>query len=439
MAEIKVRKIKAIRGEFIAPADKSISQRAIMVSSLAKGKTRIDNFLKCDDSLRAIDAFRKMGVKIKLIQQKGKSLIFTEGRGVNGLRKPYSNLYIGNSGTTMRIICGILAGQKFDSVLTGDASLSRRPMKRIFDPLRMMGADLRGKKINQQEFPPIVIKGRSLQAIKYQTPVNSAQVKSSILFAGLFAKGRTCILEKLKTRDHTERMLRLFGADISIKKLAVAVSADKILKSPGSLYIPGDISSCAFFIMAALLLKGSHLLIKNVGINPTRTGLLKILKRMGADIVVKRNKRALNAFEPYADILVRSSVLKATVLDPEDVAYCIDELPIICVGACFAKGTTKIIGAAELRVKETDRIYSMVTNLKKMGAKIKSAGNDLIIQGTGKLKAAKVKSFGDHRTAMCLAVAGLLTEGQTTVENTDCVNKSFPDFERILENITQLT
>jgi 3-phosphoshikimate 1-carboxyvinyltransferase len=437
--QISVKKVKAIRGEMNAPADKSVSQRAVMMSALARGKTIILNFLDCDDSRRTINAFSAMGIKIRECRFQGQPALCVEGKGSAGLVQPRKPLYIGNSGTTMRLLTGILCAQAFPSVLTGDKSLSNRPMKRIIDPLRNMGAELNGRSKNSQEYPPLKIRGRSLRAIRYAMPVASAQVKSCILLAGLFAQGTTRVRELLKTRDHTERMLKLFGADIVVRGLQVGLRGGAELRSPGTLTIPGDISSCAFFMVAATLVPGSMLRINNVGLNPTRAALITLLRRMGADIRIVRSGSRLREYEPCADIIVRAHRLAAITINEKDAAYAIDELPVICVAACFAEGTTRIRGAHELRVKETDRIHSMVTNLKKMGADIRNAGNDLVIRGTGRLRAATVDSFGDHRTAMSMAVAGLLCEGTTTVTNARCIHKSFPGFIAILRSISQLT
>jgi len=274
-----------------------------------------------------------------------------------------------------------------------------------------------------------------LQGILYNMPIKSAQVKSCVLLAGLLAEARTEVREMVKTRDHTERMLKAFQADIRIKGKSVCVRGKKELCAPRRLFIPGDISSCAFFIVAAAIVPNSRLRIKNAGLNPTRIALLSILQRMGVEVSVIKNKNSLESFEPYADISVKSSRLKAVTLTENDVAYCIDELPILCVAACFAEGTTRIPGAAELRVKETDRIHSMVTNLQKAGADIRNVRNDLIIKGTGALHGTRVDSFGDHRTAMSMAVAGLMAEGEMFIRNSECVNKSFPEFMNIMRSI----
>ncbi len=440
MKLIKIKKAVRIKGECIAPPDKSVSQRAVMISALSNAEVRVDNFLDCDDCRRAISAFRSMGIKISLKETADHgATLYVQGKGLQGLKKAKKDLYIGNSGTTMRLIAGILAAQGFKSVLSADPSLSVRPMGRITGPLRAMGARIKARKKAKQEYPPLTIYGKSLKSISYRMPIKSAQVKSCILLAGLFARGTTRVKEQIKTRDHTERMLKLFKAKISVSGLTASIKQTKELLSPKTMFVPGDISSVAFFIVAATLMRGSRLKVKQVGLNPTRIYLLKILKRMGAKIKILKKGANLKAFEPYADIQVLGSGLKSTIIKENEVAYCIDELPILCVAACFAKGQTKINGAGELRVKETDRIYSMVTNLRKMGADIKNVGNDLIINGTGRLYGAVVESFGDHRTAMSMIIAGLMACGQTTVKNTSCINKSFPDFMKILKNITELT
>ncbi|MFH1061771.1 MAG: 3-phosphoshikimate 1-carboxyvinyltransferase [Candidatus Omnitrophota bacterium] len=437
--QIKIKRIKKLKGWMIAPADKSISQRAVMLSALAQGKTRIDNFLDCADCRNAITAFKAMGIKFKKLKEHNQTVLYVQGKGLHGLKPPKQPLYMGNSGTTIRLIAGILAGMGFSSELSADPSLSQRPMKRIIDPLRKMGANISGLAKNQQEYPPLKIKPSKLQSIDYKMRLKSAQVKSCILLAGLFAKGKTKVKEILKTRDHTERMLQLFNADIHVQGLNISIKGDQELITPGQLFIPGDISSAAFFIVAATLISGSKIVIKQVGLNPTRTGFFQIMRRMQADIKILKKNAKLNLPEPYADIQVSASKLKAVVIRAKEVSYCIDELPIICVAACFAKGTTKIIGASELRVKETDRINSMVSNLKKMGADIKNIKDDLIIKGTGKLKGAVLDSYGDHRTVMCMAIAGLMSDGVTIIRDSECINKSFPDFMKILKSITELT
>ncbi len=441
--KIIVRKADRINGAIRVPGDKSISQRAIMIGSIAEGVTEAGGLLMGDDCAHAINAFKAMGVRIKTGPQdrgQGTRLII-KGRGLHGLKKPKRNLYIGNSGTTMRILSGILAGQEFECVLEGDKSLSKRPMKRVVAPLKAMGASINSKPKTQTEkqknrkivkndiFPPLVISGRyPLKAIKYKLPVPSAQVKSAVLLAGLYADGITEVAESVKSRDHTERMLRKFGADITVKGLKVSVRRS-VLRSAGRIDIPGDISSAAFFIVAALILRSSKLIIKDTGINPTRTGLLDILKKMGADIDIRISNAQKGSYEPAADITVKSSRLKGVVIEGDIMPRLIDELPVLMVAAAFADGDTVIKGAGELRIKETDRIFSMSTNLIKMGADIKIDGDDIIINGKNNLIGSEVDSFGDHRTAMSMVIAGLRAEGRTTVLNTDCINKSFPGFK----------
>ncbi|MCP4650058.1 MAG: 3-phosphoshikimate 1-carboxyvinyltransferase [PVC group bacterium] len=436
MQQIKVKKIKCLKGKIVAPSDKSISQRAVMLGALAKGTTRVRHFLDCSDSKNAVAAFQKMGVQIKRFKDKLGEGVLIKGRGLYGLKAPEKVLYIGNSGTTMRLICGLLTGQKFKSTLRGDKSLSLRPMKRIIDPLRMMGADICGRVKASQEYPPVKIKGAVLQGINYKMPLKSAQVKSAVLLAGLYAKGKTCVQEKLKTRDHTERIFKLFKADITTRGCNVAVCGGKPLIAPGTITIPGDISSSAFFLVAASIIPDSEIIIKNVGLNPTRSYILTLLRRMGANIKILNKENVKSRWEPSADLLISSSRLKGIDISEQEVAYAIDELPILCVAACMAKGKTRIRGASELRVKETDRIYSMVTNLNKMGANIRNVKNDLLISGPCKFKGAVVRSFNDHRTAMCMIIAGLVTDGTTTVKDTECIDKSFPEFMRVLQRIT---
>lgn len=429
MSSIRVEKISNLKGELTIPGDKSISHRAVMVSSLAKGKTSISNLLTSLDCLATVDAFRKMGIHI---DTKDDNTATIEGKGLRGLRQPDSELYMGNSGTTMRLLLGILAGQNFKATLTGDESLSKRPMKRVTHPLRLMGAKIDG--IDDANLAPITIQDGRLKAIEYNSPVASAQVKSALLFAGLYADGITKVTEPHKSRDHTERMLRLFGVELKEEGLSVSVKGIDELKSiTQPIIIPGDISSAAFFIALGILAKDSQIIIKSCGINPTRIGILNLLKRMDAPIELI-NKR--EDFEPYADILVKSSVLKAAEISQEEIPFLIDEIPIIALMATQAEGATIIRGAGELRVKETDRINSIVTNLKAMGADIRSEGDDIIIKGPKDLRAAEVESFGDHRTAMMSAIAGCVASGKTLVNDTECIKTSFPDFMDKLKSLS---
>jgi len=455
--------MKRIKGEIFLPGDKSISHRAVMLSSIAEGTTEIENFLFCEDCLATVNAFRQMGVRIIAERraprtanlrgrQNAERKIIVYGKGLRGLKKPDNPLYLGNSGTSMRLLAGILSGQNFSAKLEGDSSLSKRPMQRIIIPLKLMGADIKGK----NGYPPLTIKGKKeLKAIRYKIPVASAQVKSAILLAGLYAEGETEVTEIAKTRDHSERMLRLFGADIKTRGLKCRIKPSP-LSSPGKIKIPGDISSAAFFIIGATILPGSHLVLKNVGLNPTRTGIIDVLKRMGGDIKTgngeretgngkynfmpaARNPLPATCFEPVGDIIVQASQLKGIEIKGKIIPRLIDEIPVLMVAACFAKGETRIKDIGELRKKEVDRIYSLCYNLKKMGAKIKEKEKEVIIKGVQSLKGERLNSFGDHRTAMALAIAGLKAEGRTIIENSDCIKTSFPDFRKKLNELTRIT
>ncbi|MEI8176763.1 MAG: 3-phosphoshikimate 1-carboxyvinyltransferase [Candidatus Omnitrophota bacterium] len=446
MPTIRISPAERIRGGIEVPGDKSISQRAILIGSIAEGTTIAHNILIGEDCARAIDACRALGIEIEEVvtANNKKPKLAISGKGLQGLTKPARDLYLGNSGTSMRLAMGILAGQGFDTVLRGDASLSRRPMKRVALPLRMMGAritraatagDAGNRRTRSDLYPPLRIKGSyPLRAVRYTMPVASAQVKSAILLAGLYARGRTEIIEPIRSRDHTERMLRSFGLQVTVTKAGVSVESGR-LKSPGNIRIPGDISSAAYFMVAALILKSSRVTVRNVGINPTRTGILTILRKMGADIQIKSHPMTGGRYEPVADITARSSRLRGVLIGPEIMPRLIDELPAIMVAAALARGVTVIRGASELRVKETDRIVSMSTNLRGMGADIELEGDTIVIRGVGELHGAYVKSFGDHRTAMSMAIAALAARGKTVIADTACIRKSYPGFEDDLRNL----
>lgn len=440
-----------LQGKISLPGDKSISHRAIFIASISKGKTKVNNFLFSQDSLATIGAFRKLGIKITTDKIKRQAVIY--GRGLFGLSKPDSDLNLKESGTTMRILTGILAAQNFPSKLLAGSTLSRRPMRRVAQPLRLMGAQINSRIIRDEEYPPLRIAGGHLKAIDYCLSVPSAQVKSAIILAGLYASGTTCVREKIKSRDHTERMLKLFKANIKRTGLNVSIKRSE-LTTPGAIDIPSDISSAAFFMVLASLFPRSNLLIKSVGANPTRTGIVTALKQMGANIKVKSRghpkKKISAAIEPMADLEVKGNKLKGTIIKPHQVPSLIDELPILMVATALAKGKTVIEGVSELKIKETDRINSMVSNLVKMGAKIKvkkrkdvssSLGRKgkckeyIEIVGVDKLKGAKVRSFSDHRTAMSMIVAGLLAEGKTYLDDIDCISKSFPEFVKIMKGL----
>jgi 3-phosphoshikimate 1-carboxyvinyltransferase len=418
--------LKAV--EITIPPDKSISHRAVMLASISKGATRIKNLLMAEDIKRTIEAFRAMGVTIR---PDGKDFII-RGIGMRDLKKPKKSLYLGNSGTTMRILPGILAGQDFEVALTGDESLSNRPMRRIAEPLEKMGAMIEGERFKGELYPPLKIRGGKLKSINYKSKIASAQVKSCILLAGLYANGVTNVSEPVQSRDHTERMLSLFGCSVQGKGRRISIKGPVNLKSPGVIKVPGDISSAAFFIVAGCILQGVKIIIRNVGVNPTRIGVISILKKMDADIFLKRRA---SGKEPVGDVTIKSGKLKGIIISQREVAMAIDEMPVIMVAACFAKGKTVIKGIEELRVKETDRVYSMVTNLQKIGADIEAKGKFIIINGGRLLHGAKVSSFGDHRTAMSMLVAGLGAKGKVIVTGLGCINKSFPNFLDLLNKL----
>lgn len=428
MDRIEINRARRFKGEFSPPPDKSISHRAVILSSIAKGKGVVRNVLRAEDTQSTIKALRAVGTDIK---DEGDRLII-RGNGLRGLTEPADIIDCGNSGTTIRLLPGILAGNPFFSVLTGDDSLRTRPMARVIEPLAMMGADIRAR--SHDRFPPIAIRGGGLRAIEYSMPVASAQVKSCLLLAGLYSEGETVITEPAKSRDHTERMLAAFGADVKVDGLKVSVRGGREL-TPVEVEVPGDFSSAAFFIVAALLVPGGEITLKNVGINPARTGLLDVLKKMGADFGIS-NIREVSG-EPVADIYCKGgSGLKAVNIGGSDIPSLIDEFPVLCVAASFAEGTTTITGAEELRVKESDRIISIASELRKMGVKIEEFADGLSINGGGGLHGASMDSHGDHRIAMSMTVAALNAEGGSTINGISSVNISFPDFFEIIGRLT---
>lgn len=423
----KIKKAEnGLTGEVTPPPDKSISHRAVMFGAIAEGTCRISNFLKGEDCMSTLEAFRSLGISIDIEGD----VVTVEGRGLKGLRPPRGELYLGNSGTTMRIISGILAGQDFSTVLTGDDSLSKRPMRRIMDPLKMMGADIEPA---SGEHAPLRINGTSsLRGIDYVMPVASAQVKSCLLLAGLYASGVTRVTEPFQSRDHTERMMECFSANIKREGLTTEISGDKELV-PKDIFVPGDISSAAFFIVAALIVKGSELLIKNVGLNPTRTGIIDVLKRMGADIEVVSLR---DDVEPAGDLRVRYSDLKGTEVTEEEVPLLIDEVPVLSLASAVAQGETRINGIKELKVKETDRVHTVVENFTRMGIEVKEENNALVISGgAGSFSSAVIDSFGDHRIAMTGAVAALVSDGECTINNASCADVSYPGFLSDLDSV----
>ena len=415
---MEIRKQTSLRGEIAVPGDKSISHRVIMFGSLAEGTTKITHFLKGADCLSTISCFRKMGIDIT--EQEDEILV--HGKGLHGLCAPEGILDVGNSGTTTRLISGILAGQNFVSELNGDASIQTRPMKRIMMPLQSMGADI--VSIRDNGCAPLKISGHPLHAVHYNSPVASAQVKSCVLLAGMYADGVTSVTEPVLSRNHTEIMLNHFGANVSSQGTTASIEPEPVLEGR-EIRVPGDISSAAYFLAAGLLTPGSEILLKNVGINPTRDGILRVCRDMGADLTLLNVSRE---GEPTADILVRTSRLHGTTVGGEIIPALIDELPMIAVMAAFAEGTTVIRDAAELKVKESDRIAVMTEGLRRMGADVQPTDDGMIIHGGKPLHGAVIDSCLDHRVAMSFAVAGTLCEGIMDIRGAECVNISYPAF-----------
>lgn len=423
---------RGLKGEVTIPGDKSISHRSIMLGSIALGTTEITHFLEGADCLSTIDCFRKMGVEI----ERKPSSILVHGKGLRGLTAPASTLNVGNSGTTTRLISGILSGQNFATTLSGDDSLNSRPMKRIMTPLNTMGAHIRS--LNDNGCAPLHIRPGALHGIHYQSPVASAQVKSAVLLAGLYADSPTSVTEPALSRNHTELMLQGFGAyvatDLHTDGTATAHVEPCIELYGQQICVPGDISSAAYFIAAALLVPGSELLVKNVGTNFTRAGFLKVCKAMGADI--ETVSQTIEGGESRADLLVRYSHLKGTVIEGDIIPTLIDEIPMIAIMAAFADGQTVIRDAAELKVKETNRIDTVTAGLKAMGADITPTDDGMIIEGTGHLNGASIQSYLDHRIAMAFSVAGLASDGETQIVDSQCVDVSYPEFYATLNSVS---
>lgn len=410
-----IQKIKKAVGQIKVPGDKSISHRAVMLGSLANGVTEISGFLKGADCLSTIDCFRKMGIDIDINGEN----VTVHGNGLRGLKKPDEMLYTGNSGTTTRLLCGILAGQNFDTSITGDASIQKRPMGRVVKPLSMMGAKI------ENEYCPLYITGTKLHGIDYKMPVASAQVKTAIILAGLYADGETVIHEIEKSRDHTELMLSAMGADLTVDNLDITVKPTNDLTA-FNVDVPGDISSAAFFLVLGAIMPNSQITVTNVGINPTRTGIIDVLKDMGADITLENVHTS--AGETVADITVRSSSLKGTTVGGDIIPRLIDELPIIAVAAVFANGQTVIKDAQELKVKETNRIRAVVDEFNKCGIDITETDDGMIINGGKSIHGADFKTYGDHRMAMSLTVLAQLADGESTLDDSDCACVSYPTF-----------
>lgn len=410
----------ALQGRILPPGDKSISHRSIMFGALASGTSQIQHFLEAEDCIHTLKAFQLLGVPIQWTSGSGKVVV--EGVGMHGLRQPDSEIYLGNSGTSMRLLMGILAGQKLEVVLSGDPSLSSRPMKRVTTPLKKMGAQIKGRE--DGNFAPLMIRGGKLHGLSFDNVLASAQVKSAILFAGLQAEGKTVIREPLGSRDHTERFLAACGAPFIRKDQCIQIERTERL-NPFQIRIPGDISSAAFFMVGAAIVPGSEVRVEDICLNPTRTGILSVLERMGADLEIECTGETP---EPIGNVTVRGSRLRGTRIAPEEIPSLIDELPILMVAMALAEGESLVSGAAELRVKETDRIASMVSNLNAIGGSAKELPDGCWIQGVSRFHGGLIQSHYDHRTAMSFVAAALRSDQEITVDDVSCIDTSFPTF-----------
>ncbi|OCA90925.1 3-phosphoshikimate 1-carboxyvinyltransferase [Bacillus sp. FJAT-27225] len=415
-----------LTGEIAIPGDKSISHRAIMFGAIASGTTVVKNFLTGNDCLSTVSAFRNLGVTIDL----NETTVTIQGKGLDGLKEYNGTIDVGNSGTTIRLMMGLMAGRPFQSKFTGDSSIAKRPMNRVTLPLKEMGCSIDGKE--NGNYIPITIKGGNLKGIPYTLPVASAQVKSALLLAGLQADGETSITEPSSTRDHTERMIRQFGGRVDVSGNTIHVQGGQQLKA-ADITVPGDISSAAFFLVAASIVPGSKLLLKNVGLNETRTGILTVLEEMDASTEI--NNSNPDAYEPAGDITVSYSQLKGTTIGGSLIPRLIDELPVIALLATQAEGETVIRDAAELRVKETDRIETVASELRKLGAKIETTEDGMIISGGTRLTGGRVSSHGDHRIGMMLAIASLICENEVILEDAESIAVSYPTFFKDLEKL----
>lgn len=425
---MKIKRVKGLKGTVSVPGDKSISHRSVMLGSIAEGTTEVHNFLQGADCLSSIACFRQMGINI----ENNGDIVRIHGRGLYGLNRPENVLDTGNSGTTTRLMSGILAGQNFDCTINGDASIQSRPMRRIMTPLSMMGASI--ESIRGNDCAPLKIAGQRLHGIHYDSPVSSAQVKSAILLAGLYAEGETSVTEPVLSRNHTELMLGACGGDIHSEGTTATLRPVKRLEAQ-KIIVPGDISSAAYFMAAGLIVPGSEICIENVGINPTRDGMVKVCQAMGGNISLENVRDVCG--EPVADIVVRHSILHGTVVEGEIIPTLIDELPIIAVMAAFADGQTIIRDAAELKVKESNRIAVMAENLSAMCVDITPTDDGMIIDGGKTPLGAQIQSHLDHRIAMSFAVAALASDGETEIIGSDCVNISYPTFYQDLFKLAE--
>lgn len=425
----RVRGASILRGEVIPPGDKSISHRAVILNSVAGGKARVDNFSPGADCLATVACLRQLGVEI--VEESPGSLTVS-GVGKEGLKEPKDVLNAGNSATTIRLLAGLLAAQPFLSIITGDESLRSRPMARLIHPLRLMGAEVWGR--GGDSLAPLAIKGNQLRGIKYQLPVASAQLKSAVLIAALFAQGNTTVEEPAPSRDHTERMLRAMGAKLKSDGLRITLTPDPVPLVPLDLHIPGDISSAAFWLVAGAIHPNARIEVKNTGINPTRMGIIEVLLDMGAKLRIENER--IEAGEPVADLIVESSDLVGRQIGGSLIPRLIDEIPLIAIAGCVARGTTVIRDAAELRVKETDRIRATVKELSRLGADIGELPDGLIIRGGKTLKGGECHSYHDHRLAMAWGIAGLVAQGETVIHDAEVVAFSYPGFWSDLERLS---
>ncbi|MEP7014278.1 MAG: 3-phosphoshikimate 1-carboxyvinyltransferase [Verrucomicrobiota bacterium] len=425
--ELRVKRAPRIDTEITVPGDKSISHRAVIIAALSNGICKLEGFLPSEDCMHTVNALRSLGIRIE--QPEPDTLVVHGKKRV--LTPPKEEIDCGNSGTTMRLLAGLLAGQTFESCLVGDASLSRRPMDRVIEPLRKMGANIAAE--GPEQTPPLRIHGGALRGIHYKSPVASAQVKSAILLAGLFAKGKTTVDESAHTRNHTELMFRYFLVRTAKSENSVSVFGDQVPESR-DFTIPGDISSAAFWLVAAAAQPGGHLLVRHIGLNDTRTALLGVLVRMGAQ--VREAVEDVDQLEPRGIVEVTGAPLKGTVIQGKEVPQLIDELPVLAVAGALASGTTTIRHAQELRVKETDRLAAIAHNLRIMGVDVIEMSDGIEIHGPAPLRGARVASFGDHRIAMAFSVAGLFADGETIIQDADCIRESYPNFQGVLEEFT---
>ncbi|QWH41566.1 3-phosphoshikimate 1-carboxyvinyltransferase [Bacillus mycoides] len=409
----------SLNGKIVVPGDKSISHRSVMFGAIAEGTTKVSNFLLGEDCLSTIACFQKLGVQI---EQSGNDVTIY-GKGLANLQEPKEVLDVGNSGTTIRLMLGILANTPFHSTIIGDASIGKRPMKRVTDPLSTMNAQIDGRENGQ--YTPLSIRGGKVKGMHYHSPVASAQVKSAVLLAGLQGEGVTTVTEPMQSRDHTERMLRAFGCTVDVNGRTVSLQGGQQLKG-ADIEVPGDVSSAAFFLVAGAIVQNSKLVLENVGLNPTRTGILDVLTKMGALISINHIRN--EEFEPCGDITIETSKLKGIEIGGTLIPRLIDEIPVIALLATQAEGITVIKNAEELKVKETNRIDTVVDELGKLGAKIESTPDGMIIYGKQSLKGNTVNSHGDHRIGMMLAIASCIIDGEVKIENSDAVAVSYPKF-----------